>query len=478
MKTKVKKICTIGPASSEPKIMEALLDNGMDIARLNFSHGTHESHNANIENLKSIRNSRGINLGILADLSGPKIRLGEVRGEPVSVTDGQRILLYPGTESRRGAPCEFPVNYPHLLSDGKPGNRILIDDGLVILSISAVEEDRLVCLVEHGGQIRSRKGVNFPGQRLTATAPTEKDLDDLRFGLSAGVDMVALSFVQSARDILRLREEMEKVGRVVPIIAKIERPTALEEIDEILDAADAIMVARGDLGIEADISMIPIYQKRLVRACNLKGKPAITATQMLDSMIRNPTPTRAEVTDVANAIYDNTDGIMLSGETAMGAFPVEAIAMMDKIAFQVETNSLFGKPRIEKDRLPDRESGEQALAASAVDIAASVGARYIVAPTVTGHTARLVSNNRPDTPILAVTSSENLYYQLSLLWGVEGMLLPETESTIMGTITKIEEALLERKMVKKEELIVVIAGMPPHLSGGTNLVKVHKIGSV
>ena len=477
METKVKKICTIGPASRDPAIIEKLIDKGMDIARLNFSHGTHESHRADIINLKSIRERRRINLGIMMDLSGPKIRLGEVRDEPVAVADGQRILLYPGTESRGCASGEFTVNYPHLLSDGKPGNRILVDDGLVILSISAVENDHLICTVEHGGQIRSRKGVNFPGQRLTATAPTEKDLDDLRFGLAAGVDMAALSFVQSAQDILRLREEMRKAGRIVPIIAKIERPTAMDEIDEILDAADAIMVARGDLGIEADISMIPIYQKRLVRACNLKGKPAITATQMLDSMIRNPTPTRAEVTDVANAIYDNTDAIMLSGETAMGAFPVEAIAMMSEIASRVETNPLFGKSWVERTPAPGRESSEEALAKSAVNIAESVGARYIVAPTLTGHTARLVSNSRPNIPILAVTPSEDVYQQLSLLWGVKAMLLPETESTFMGTVTKIEKALLERNMVREGEYIVLTAGMPPHLAGGTNVVKVHRIGS-
>jgi pyruvate kinase len=478
MNTRVKKICTIGPASRDPAIMERLVDQGMNIARLNFSHGDHTAHGKDIDALKALRERRGINLGILMDLSGPKIRLGAIRDEPVSVATGQTIKLYIGTESKAGVPDEFPVNYPHLLSDVKPGKRILIDDGLVILTVSSVGRDALVCTVEHGGEMRSHKGVNFPEQKLTATAPTEKDLDDLRFGLAAGVDMVALSFVQTAEDITRLREEMEKADRIVPIIAKIERPTALEELDEILNAADAIMVARGDLGIEADISMIPIYQKKMIRACNLKGKPAITATQMLDSMIRNPTPTRAEVTDVANAVYDNTDAIMLSGETAMGAFPVEAIAMMDKIAFQVETNPLFGKPRIDRNLLPARENSEQALAASAVDIAASVGARYIVAPTITGHTARLVSNNRPDTPILAVTSSESLYYQLSLLWGVEAMLLPETESTFMGTITKIEKALLARKMVKKGEYIVVAAGMPPHKAGGTNVVKVHKIGSI
>lgn len=478
MKTRVKKICTIGPASRDPEIMERLVDHGMNIARLNFSHGDHAAHGKDIQTLKALRKSRGINLGILLDLSGPKIRLGVLHQEPVEVATGRTVRLYVGAKSRGESRDEFPVNYPYLLADARPGKRVLIDDGLVILSVASVEADALVCTVEHGGDMRSHKGVNFPEQKLTAEAPTEKDLDDLRFGLDAGVDMVALSFVQSGRDILRLREEMRKAGRVVPIIAKIERPTALEELDGILDATDAIMVARGDLGIEADISMIPIYQKRLIHAANLKGKPVVTATQMLDSMIRNPTPTRAEVTDVANAVYDNTDAVMLSGETAMGAFPIESIAMMDKIAFQVETNPQEGKPGIDRDRLPVHESGEQALAASAVELAAAVGARYIVAPTITGHTARLISQNRPGVPILAVTASEDLYYQLSLLWGVEAMLLPETESTFMGTVEKIEKALLEREMVKKNEFIVVAAGMPPHLSGGTNVVKVHKIGSL
>lgn len=478
MKTRVKKICTIGPASRDPEKMESLADQGMDIARLNFSHGTQEIQGKDIESLKALRRRRNINLGILMDLSGPKIRLGVIRDEPVRVTTGQTIKLFVGTESKQAVTDEFPVNYPHLLTDAKQGKRILIDDGLVILLVASIEKDALLCTVEHGGDLRSKKGVNFPEQKLSATAPTEKDLDDLRFGLAAGVDMVALSFVQTARDIRKLREEMTKVGRIVPIIAKIERPTALEDIDQILDASDAIMVARGDLGIEADISLIPIYQKQLIRACNIKGKPAITATQMLDSMIRNPSPTRAEVTDVANAIYDNTDAIMLSGETAMGAFPVEAIAMMNKIAFRVEKNPLFGRVWVEHNPAPGRESSEEALAKSTVAIAASVGARYIVAPTLTGHTARLVSNSRPDTPILAVTPTEDVYHQLSLLWGVEAMLLPQTESSFMGTVTKIERALLERKMVEMGDYIVVTAGMPPHLAGGTNVVKVHRIGSV
>ena len=227
MQTRVKKICTIGPASRDPKVLEALLDRGMDIARLNFSHGDHEDHGKDIEALKSLRKRRGVNLGILMDLSGPKIRLGTLAREPVGVKDGQRIRLYPGAESRSGMPDAFPVNYPHLTADGKPGKRILIDDGLVILAVESVEADGLVCVVEHGGDLRSRKGVNFPGQRLTATAPTEKDLDDLRFGLAAGADMVALSFVQTARDILALRDEMRRAGRVVPVIAKIERPTEI-----------------------------------------------------------------------------------------------------------------------------------------------------------------------------------------------------------------------------------------------------------
>lgn len=477
MKTRVKKICTIGPVTRETEMIEKLIAGGMDIARINFSHDSHEIQGKVIESLKSIRTRMNINLGILLDLSGPKIRLGVVHDEPVSVTTGQTIKLYQGTESQKGILDEFPVNYPHLLTDGNPGKRILIDDGLVILDVTSVEKNGLLCEVKHGGTISSKKGVNFPEQKLSAKAPTEKDLDDLRFGLSAGVDMVALSFVQSADDILTLREAMKKAGRVVPIIAKIERTTAIEEFDQILDASDAIMVARGDLGIEADISMIPIYQKQLVRACNLKRKPVITATQMLDSMIRNPSPTRAEVTDVANAIYDNTDGIMLSGETAMGKFPIEAISMMNKIAVQVETHPISQKMWLEKDFSVVSGNAEQALARSAVDIAAAVGARYIVAPTLTGHTARLISNSRPEIPILAVTPTEDVYYQMSLLWGVEALLLPGTEATFMGTILKIEKAMLERKMAVKGDFIVVTAGMPPHLAGGTNVMKVHKLGS-
>ncbi len=479
MRTRVKKICTIGPACRDPAILEKLLDRGMDIARLNFSHGTHETHGQDIRALKALRARRGVNLGILMDLSGPKIRLGEVRGEPVTVSDGQEIRLFPGTESRPGVSGAFPVVYPHLSADGRPGKRILIDDGLVVLTVRASDADGLVCVVEHGGPIRSRKGVNFPGQVLSATAPTEKDLDDLRFGLAAGADMAALSFVQSADDIRALRSAMENAGRIVPIIAKIERPTALERFDEILSEADAVMVARGDLGIEADISRIPVYQKQMIRACNLKGKPVITATQMLDSMIRNPTPTRAEATDVANAVCDNTDAVMLSGETAIGAFPVESIAMMDEIVCRVEADPDLRRPWVERVPAPGRESSEEALAKSTVDISAAVGARYIVAPTRTGQTAGLVSNARPGVPVLAVTASEAIFHQMSLLWGVEALLLPETESetTFLDTVERIEQALLKRRLVEPGEFVVVVGGMPPHRTGGTNVVKVHRIGS-
>ncbi len=474
MYTKVKKICTIGPATNTEDKIEALIHRGMNVARLNFSHDTHETHGKVIDTIKKVRKRLGVNLGILQDLSGPKMRLGIIKHGPVEIMKGDTIKLFPGKESSESAPGEFAVDYPPLLDDGNTDNRILIDDGLVILRVKKKDKKALTCIVEHGGAISSKKGVNFPDQVLSSKAPTEKDLTDLRFGLKTGVDMVALSFVQTPEDILILRREMERCGRIVPIIAKIERTTAIQKFSAILDAADAIMVARGDLGIEAEISMIPIYQKQLIRECNIAGKPVITATQMLDSMIRNPTPTRAEVTDVANAIFDSTDAIMLSGETAMGKFPEQAIELMTQIAGQVEENPQFNTHwTMEASSI--HEDSEHAIARATVETAQSVGAKFIIAPTLTGQTAKLVAKSRPRTPLLAVTPSEATYYQLSLLWGVQALLLSGIEEAFYDTILKVEKALLEKKMVVPGDFIVITAGMPAHTPGGTNTIKVHKI---
>lgn len=471
----IKKVCTIGPATNSRGMIEKLVDTGMNVARLNFSHGTHEDHREVIHMLQAVRRDRGVNLGILQDLSGPKIRVGDV-GQGISLEDGSRALLVVDDGSVPPDGTRIPVQYPKLVEDGNVGNRILIDDGLIVLRVEIKKADGLECSVLHGGTVQSHKGVNFPDQVLSESAPTEDDLQDLTFGLNQGVDMVALSFVQQAADIRRLGRAMEERGRRVPIVAKIERSTALPNLEEIVREADALMVARGDLGVEAEISMIPIYQKQMVRIANYHGKPVITATQMLDSMMRNPRPTRAEVTDVANAIYDGTDAIMLSGETAVGRYPIETLGMMCRISTQVEKNLGLDRSWVREESGYFQYSAETALAAAAVKTAEAVDARFIVAPTMTGRTARLIAMHRPAIPIVGITPNRATYYQLSLVWGVRALHVEGTEQDLVQTIAKTERVLLSLGWVEKGDTVVVTAGVPAFVAGGTNVMKVHRIG--
>jgi pyruvate kinase len=339
MNRKTKIVCTIGPASSSPEVLNALVEAGMDVARINFSHGSHSSNGLIIRGIEKLREQTGRNIGILQDLGGPKIRVGRLPQEGVPLPEGDTVRLTAESEDclyREGHP--IPVCYPALIQDVPEGARVLLDDGMLELKVERNTGKLLHCRILHGGRLYSHKGVNFPNLILSLGAPTEKDLEDLRFGLDQGVDFVALSFVQTAADLEAIREAAGDSESSPCIIAKLERASALENLDSIIAASDGIMVARGDLGIEADISMIPVYQKTAIRKANLIGVPVITATQMLDSMIRNPLPTRAEVTDVANAIYDGSDAIMLSGETAVGAYPVQSVCMMRAVADHVEQN--------------------------------------------------------------------------------------------------------------------------------------------
>jgi len=473
----VKIICTIGPASSSLDMIRKLIKAGMNVARLNFSHGIYEEHKAVIDQIKRVREELNSNIGILQDLSGPKIRVGIMPGDGFKLEHGSELRLTPESKFIDAAVPVIPVSYPRLLSDIKEGGRILLDDGMLELQYEKKEENALFCRVVHGGILKSHKGVNFPDDSLTEGAPTEKDLKDLKFGIENGVDFVALSFVQHASDVTRLRSEMEKLNGRAAIISKMERGLALKNLDAILTASDGVMVARGDLGIETELSMIPIYQKQIIRKSNIRGIPVITATQMLDSMIRNPIPTRAEVTDVANAIYDGSDAIMLSGETAIGNYPLEATSMMRKIADHVEEN-----PGIDRNWTREEEeyltgSNETAVAQSVCKAAQKIGAKMILAQSISGKTARLISMYRPATPIIAVTPSITTYNQLSLVWGVETLLLEGMEHDFLKMIQKTERELLYRGMVKKGDTIVISAGFPPGKAGGTNLMKVHKIGS-
>ena len=473
----VKIICTIGPASSSLDMIRELVKAGMNVARLNFSHGIYEEHKAVIDQINRVREELNINIGILQDLSGPKIRVGIMPRDGIKLEDNSVLRLTPDSNFIGGKVPVIPVTYPHLLNDIKEGGRILLDDGMLELQNEKKEENALLCRVMHGGILKSHKGVNFPDDSLTEGAPTEKDLKDLKFGIENGVDFVALSFVQHASDIAELRAEMEKLNGRAAIISKLERGLALKNIDAILTASDGVMVARGDLGIETELSMIPIYQKQIIRKSNIRGIPVITATQMLDSMIRNPIPTRAEVTDVANAIYDGSDAIMLSGETAAGSYPLEATSMMRRIADHVEENLGVGRNWTREEEEYLAASNETAVAHSVCTAAEKIGAKMIVAQSMSGKTARLISMYRPTTPIIAVTPSVATYHQLSLVWGVETLLLEGMELDFLKMIQKTEKELLYRGMVKKGDTIIISAGFPAGKAGGTNLMKVHKIGS-
>ncbi len=464
----------------------------MDVARINFSHGSHESNGKIIARVKRLREETGRNIGILQDLGGPKIRVGRLPGEGIPLRKGETVRLVPdrgepaGEDRSRGGQPEgeqpaaggatVPVRYPALLEDVVAGTKILLDDGLLEIRVQERTGSVLLCRVLHGGRLYSEKGVNFPDLMLSQGAPTDKDLRDLEFGLRQGVDFVALSFVQTAADIEAVRQAVQRAKSAAAVIAKLERSAALQNLDSILTVSDGIMVARGDLGIEADISMIPVYQKTAIRKANLLGVPAITATQMLDSMIRNPLPTRAEVTDVANAIYDGSDAIMLSGETAVGAYPVESVQMMRRIADHIEENLGLDRGWVREAEQESSYSTQLAVARSVCQTAERLHARCIVAQTISGATARLISMYRPGTPIVAITPEEATFHQLSLVWGVEALLIPQFEKDFLKTAAVGDELLVSKGLVEEGDLVVISAGIPAARSGGTNVMKLHRVG--
>jgi len=470
-------ICTIGPASSDRQVMERFLDAGMNVARINFSHGTVREHERRIRALQELRRRRGTSLAVMQDLSGPKIRVDGLPAAGVRLEVDRRVHLTAGGTCDCGAdPPRIPVSYPKLADDIPPGTTILLDDGRLELEAEQRLQNGLACRVVRGGILSSHKGVNFPGRKLSAAAPTEKDLEDLRFGVKMGVDWVALSFVQSAADVTRLKEEIRRLGGRQLVIAKLEREAAIDELQAIIFESDAVMVARGDLGIEADIAMVPVYQQRIIRDCNASGTPVIVATQMMESMMHSALPTRAEANDVATAIFAGTDAIMLSGETAVGEHPVETVEMMRRIADRAEGSMLRG-PRRRRERAEDlRGEPEQALANAVCSTAEALSAKAIIAQTISGATARLIARNRPATPIYATTPDERTYHQLSLVWGVRPLLVPDMEKDFMETVRKNDALLAEKGILTEGDLAIISAGIPPGRAGGTNLMKLHRAG--
>lgn len=453
----------MGPRTMDKIILKELIAGGMNVARFNFSHGSYEEHAERIALVRQVSEQLGIPVALMLDTKGPEIRTGLLKdGKKVSLEQGKEFTLY--TEEREGDETGCSITYQQLVYDVRKGDTILIDDGLIGLEVQRVSADKIECIIKNGGELGERKGVNVPNVKIHLPGVTQKDREDILFGIEQGVDYIAASFVRNSDCIMDIREILEdNHGRDIGIIAKIENAEGVENIDEILDAADGIMVARGDLGVEIPADQVPHIQKKIIHKCNRKCKPVVTATQMLDSMIRNPRPTRAEAGDVANAIYDGSDAIMLSGETAMGKYPVEAVRMMAKIAETTEAHLDYSN--LQKLNKKQRKKDiSMAVGFASVSTAEILKASCLVVPTMTGYTARMISSLRPKTPIYAISPSEPAVRRMQLYWGVYAM-PGETEDSTRHMITNSMKIILRRKLIKKGELAVFTAGDP-----ATNMV--------
>jgi pyruvate kinase len=447
---------------------------GMNVVRLNFSHGTHDDHKKVIEHIRSVAQEIGYSIPILMDLQGPKIRVGHMKDGVQTVTTGDYVTLTPDLDVI-GTSTVIPIDYPTLAKDAVPGDTILLDDGLFEFRVIKKDGESITAQVINGGLLKSRKGVNLPGVKLSIPATSEKDIEDLEFGLSMGVDLVALSFVRNAEDVQNLISRIRSGGSNAGIIAKIEKPEAITNFDEILEETDGIMVARGDLGIEIPSETVPLYQKRMIRACRAAGKPVITATQMLESMITNPRATRAESSDVANAVLDGTDAIMLSGETAAGKYPIEAVKVMDKICRSIErqSSSIYMNLDFNKPEWKEKQVIES-LSYSCVRMAEEVDAKVIATITHSGNTARRIAKYRPRVPVVAFTESLDVRRQLNLVWGVQSVKLKELFETDRS-VQLMEEYLLQQGLVQKGDRVVIATGIPITQRGRTNMIKVSVI---
>ncbi len=470
---RTKIIATLGPASREPMVMEKLIDAGMDVARVNYSHGTQSDHAALIADLRIVAQKKGSPLAILQDLQGPKIRTGPLpNNDAVELKAGQELVI--STTECMGDAHRVSTTYAALADDVHPGDRVLISDGLMEVRVTRVTGREVVTEVVHGGMLRAHQGINLPGVALSAPALTEKDRRDLAFGLALDVDLVTLSFVRHAADIHEIKAVIAAAGKNTPVVAKIERAEALEELPEILAAADAVMVARGDLGVELPPEQVPILQKQVIEAANEAGRPVITATQMLESMINNPRPTRAEASDVANAIIDGSDAIMLSGESAVGKYPVEAVAMMARIAAVAEASERHGD-LVAARRWPMQmpQSAPQAIAAAVSTIVKQLPIAAICVFTLSGNTARLISQQRPKAPIYAFTSDQHTLRRMSLMWGVIPQLIDF--SADMETLWRRVQPVLRRSVNQEDARIILVGGHPFGEGSSTNLLKIQSV---
>ncbi|ARK31702.1 pyruvate kinase [Halalkalibacter krulwichiae] len=472
---KTKIVCTIGPASESVEKLTALIEAGMNVARLNFSHGDFEEHGARIKNIREAAEKTGQTVAILLDTKGPEIRTQTLEGGVAELKAGDELIV--SMTEVVGNNKKISITYPGLIQDVAPGSILLLDDGLIGLEVTEVLEGELVTKVLNSGTLKNKKGVNVPNVSVNLPAITEKDAADIKFGIEQGVDFIAASFVRRAADVLEIRELLDNNnGGDIHIIPKIENQEGVDNIDEILEVSDGLMVARGDLGVEIPAEEVPLVQKQLIKKCNQAAKPVITATQMLDSMQRNPRPTRAEASDVANAIFDGTDAIMLSGETAAGDYPVESVQTMNNIARRTE-QALNYSAMLRKKTKEETTTITSAIGQSVAHTASNLNAAVILTATESGHTARIVSKYRPQSPIVAVTSCEKVIRKLNLVWGVNPLLGRKATSTDEMFESTVSTAL-EANTIKQGDLVVLTAGVPVGETGTTNILKVHVIGEV
>ncbi len=466
---RTKIVATIGPASSTHETLLQMVQAGMSVARLNFSHGSYAEHTRMIDLLRQVSRETDHPITLLQDLQGPKIRVGTMATEGVQLLEGATLTLVPIGKDEH--PTDITIDYPYLADEAEPGMQVLLDDGLLELKIEAVQPHRVTCRVVQGGLLKSRKGVNLPDLSLQLPAMTEKDEKDLAFGVSQGVDWVSLSFVRRADDIVALKRRLVELGAPeTPVIAKIEKPQAIANLDAILAVTDGVMVARGDLGVEMKAEKVPLLQKRIIQACNRKSIPVITATQMLDSMIHNPRPTRAEASDVANAIIDGTDAVMLSGESAVGKFPVRAVQMLARIAQDVEPELSF------VNNPPESSDATHALSEALKTIDKTLALQCIVSFTESGYTAMIAAAERPKSPVVALTPDRDVYHRLNLVWGVKPILIDERMETFETMVQQAETYLLDKQMVAPGDMVLMLGGIPASQRQGTNFLKIHRIG--
>ncbi|WP_124396591.1 pyruvate kinase, partial [Rhodococcus wratislaviensis] len=465
---RTKIVCTLGPATATGDRIRELVESGMDVARLNFSHGEHADHEENYKRVRAASDATGKAVGVLADLQGPKIRLGRFAEGRTTWANGEEVRIT--VDECEGTHDRVSTTYKQLAEDAKPGDRLLVDDGKVGLVVSGVEGNDVICRVTEGGPVSNNKGVSLPGMNVSVPALSEKDIADLEFALGLGVDFIALSFVRSPADVELVHAVMDRVGRRIPVIAKLEKPEAIDNLEAIVLAFDAVMVARGDLGVELPLEQVPLVQKRAIQIARENAKPVIVATQMLESMIENSRPTRAEASDVANAVLDGADAVMLSGETSVGKYVMETVRTMARIVEAVENESTQVPPLT---HVPRTKRGVISYAAR--DIGERLDAKALVAFTQSGDTVRRLARLHTPLPLLAFTPLPEVRSQLSLTWGTETFIVDPVDSTD-AMVRQVDNALLGLGRYQKGELVVIVAGSPPGTVGSTNLIHVHRIG--